>query len=93
MSSDDKIVHLADHREQPIGSTTEEFQRVVERGLAKAVGLSLRTIQRVWEVHRLQPHRIRTFKHSNDPASAAKIRRILETGTTSLDGQALQSGS
>ncbi|MGF7210809.1 hypothetical protein GGE65_005421 [Skermanella aerolata] len=35
MSSDDKIVHLADHREQPIGSTTEEFQRVVELVVAK----------------------------------------------------------
>jgi hypothetical protein len=34
------------------------------RAMAKAVGLSLRTVQRIWEAHRLQPHRIRTFKRS-----------------------------
>jgi hypothetical protein len=31
------------------------------RAMAAAVGLSLRTIQRIWEAHRLQPHRLRTF--------------------------------
>ena len=31
-------------------------------GMAKAVGLSLRAVQRIWEANRLQPHRIRTFK-------------------------------
>lgn len=47
------------------------------RAMAKAVGLSLRTIQRIWEAHRLQPHRIRTFKRSNDPAFAAKVEDIV----------------
>jgi Homeodomain-like domain len=32
------------------------------RAMAKAVGVSLRAVQRLWEAHRLQPHRIRTFK-------------------------------
>ena len=41
--------------------------------MAKAVGLSLRTVQRIWEAHRLQPHRIRTFNRSNDPAFAEKV--------------------
>ena len=36
------------------------------RAMAEAVGLSLRTVQRIWEAHRLQPHRVRTFKRSND---------------------------
>ena len=31
------------------------------RAMAKAMGLSLRTIQRIWAAHKLQPHRIRTF--------------------------------
>jgi len=44
------------------------------RAMAKAVGLSLRTIQRIWEAHRLQPHRIRTFKRSNDPEFAEKVK-------------------
>ena len=32
------------------------------RAMAKAMGLSLRTIQRIWAAHGLQPHRIRTFQ-------------------------------
>ena len=47
------------------------------RAMAKAVGLSLRTIQRIWEKHRLQPHRLRTFKRSTDPAFAAKVEDIV----------------
>jgi hypothetical protein len=47
------------------------------RAMAKAVGLPLRTIQRIWEAHRLQPHRIRTFKRSNDPAFAEKVEDIV----------------
>ena len=34
-------------------------------------------MQRVWRAHGLAPHRIRTFKLSNDPAFAAKIRDIV----------------
>jgi len=45
--------------------------------MAKAVGLSLRTVQRIWEAHRLQPHRIRTFKRSNDPAFAEKVEDLV----------------
>src|SRR3954469_23477240 len=46
---------------EPPGETTHW----TGRAMAAAVGLSLRTIQRIWEAHRLQPHRLRTFKHSN----------------------------
>ena len=45
--------------------------------MAKAVGLSLRTVQRIWQAHHLQPHRIRTFKRSNDPAFAEKVEDIV----------------
>ena len=34
-------------------------------------------MRRIWQAHRLQPHRIRTFKRSNDPAFAAKLRDIV----------------
>ena len=37
------------------------------RAMAKAVGVSLRSVQRIWDAHRLQPHRLRMFKRSNDP--------------------------
>jgi transposase len=45
--------------------------------MAKAAGVSLSYVQRVWRSHGLQPHRIRTFKLSNDPAFAAKVRDIV----------------
>ncbi len=43
------------------------------RAMAKAVGISLRSVQRIWEAHRLQPHRVRTFKRSRDPQFTEKL--------------------
>ena len=45
--------------------------------MAKAVGISLRAVQCLWEKHRLQPHRIRTFKRSNDPDFAEKVEDVV----------------
>jgi transposase len=45
--------------------------------LAKAAGVSLRSVQRILEAHQLAPHRIRTFKLSNDPAFAEKLKDIV----------------
>jgi transposase len=47
------------------------------RAMAKAVGVSLRSVQRIWDAHHLQPHRLRTFKRSNDPAFAEKVEGIV----------------
>ena len=47
------------------------------RAMAKATGVSLSYVQRTWRSHGLQPHRIQTFKLSNDPAFAAKVRDIV----------------
>ena len=47
------------------------------RAMAKAMGLSLRTIQRIWAAHNLQPHRIRTFKRSTDPDFAARLDDVV----------------
>ena len=47
------------------------------RAMAKATGLSLRTVQRIWAAHRLQPHRIRSFKRSKDPDFIAKLEDIV----------------
>jgi len=47
------------------------------RAVAKATGISLRAVQRIWEAHRLQPHRLRTFKKSNDPAFAEKVEDVV----------------
>src|SRR3954464_5198340 len=37
------------------------------RAVAAAAGVSLRSVQRIWAAHKLQPHRARTFKRSRDP--------------------------
>ncbi len=45
--------------------------------MAKAAGISLGSVQRIWAAHRLQPHRMRTFKRSTDPAFAEKVEDIV----------------
>src|SRR5271165_7591877 len=47
------------------------------RAMAKAAGISLRSVQRIWAAHGLQPHRVRGFKLSQDPAFAAKLRDVV----------------
>ena len=75
---------------QPLPTTT--VQRVVDltlgpppgeathwtgRMLAKAAGVSLRSVQRILEAHQLAPHRIRTFKLSTDPKFAEKFKDVV----------------
>ena len=43
------------------------------RSMAKAVGVSKATVQRVWAAHGLKPHLTRTFKLSNDPHFEEKL--------------------
>ena len=47
------------------------------RAMAKAVGISRASVQRIWRAHGLQPHRWKTFKLSRDPAFATKLRDIV----------------
>jgi hypothetical protein len=47
------------------------------RSMAKAMDLSLSTIQRIWKAWDLAPQRIRTFKRSRDPAFADKLVDIV----------------
>src|SRR5450631_622606 len=58
---------------EPPGETTHW----TGRAMAKVTGVSLSYVQRVWRSHGLQPHRICTFKLSNDPQFAAKVRDIV----------------
>ena len=57
----------------PPGETTHWTGRM----LAKAAGVSLRSVQRILQAHRLAPHRIQTFKLSKDPRFAEKLRDIV----------------
>jgi len=66
-----RVVDLA------LGPPPGEATHWTGRELAKAVGVSLRSVQRILEAHRLAPHRVRTFKLSNDPEFAKKLRDIV----------------
>jgi Homeodomain-like domain len=58
---------------EPPGEATHWTGRM----MAKAVGVSLRSVQRIWAAHKLQPHRLRTFKRSRDPDFLAKLEAIV----------------
>src|SRR5690242_2106903 len=47
------------------------------RAMAEAAGISLSSVQRIWAAHKLQPHRVRSFKRSRDPAFLAKLAAIV----------------
>lgn len=65
------VVHKTT-QEKPEGATHWST-----RTMAKAVGVSKATVQRVWAAHGLKPHLIRTFKLSNDPHFAEKLRDVV----------------
>ena len=47
------------------------------RKLAKAVGLSHSSVQRIWAAHGLKPHLTRSFKLSNEPEFCEKVQDIV----------------
>lgn len=47
------------------------------RTMAAEAGVSASTIGRIWRAHGLKPHRIKTFKLSNDPCFAEKLDDIV----------------
>jgi transposase len=47
------------------------------RTLAPVVGVSPKTIHRVWQAHGLTPHRTRTFKLSRDPQFVEKLTDVV----------------
>lgn len=67
----ERILHKTLH-EKPPGATHWST-----RSMAQAVGVSHVTVHRVWKAHRLQPHRVRTFKVSRDPKFTDKVRDIV----------------
>ena len=58
---------------EPPGEATHWTGRM----MAEAAGISLRSVQRIWAAHKLQPHRLRTFKRSRDPDFVAKLDAIV----------------
>ena len=45
--------------------------------MARHIGISVSSVQRIWRKHGLQPHRVHQFKLSNDPRFAAKVLDIV----------------
>jgi transposase len=63
----EEIVRLTQH-EKPAGATHWSC-----RSMAKAVGVSPATVQRIWSGRGLKPHLVKTFKLSNDPLFEEKL--------------------
>jgi len=61
------IVHATLH-EKPAGETHWSC-----RSMAKAQGVSPATVQRIWSARELKPHRVKTFKLSNDKRFEEKL--------------------
>jgi len=59
-------------RETPAGATHWST-----RSLAKVTGVSPSTVGRIWRAHGLKPHRVQTFKLSNDPRFAEKLEDVV----------------
>ncbi|MBR1164753.1 hypothetical protein AB7M49_003762 [Bradyrhizobium elkanii] len=47
------------------------------RRMARASGLSVSTVQRIWRTFSLQPRRLETFKLSNNLDFVAKVRGVV----------------
>ena len=47
------------------------------RGMARASGISVSSVQRIWRAFGLQPHRAETFKLSTDPLFVEKVRDVV----------------
>ena len=56
------------------GEPPSETTHWTAAAMSKAAAISISSVQRIWRGHGLQPHRVRQFKLSTDPAFAAKLR-------------------
>jgi transposase len=63
--------------EATMKSTPKDATHWSVRAMAAAQKVSSATVQRIWKKHKLQPHRVESFKFSNDPQFAAKVRDIV----------------
>jgi hypothetical protein len=60
-----------------LGDPSGETTHWTGASMAKASGLSVSSVQRIWRAHGLQPHRVRQFKLSNDPRFVDKLRDVV----------------
>jgi transposase len=67
----DRVVALT--LQEPPGETTHWTGAM----MAKAAGISVSSVQRIWRAHGLRPHKVEQFKLSNDPKFAIKLRDVV----------------
>jgi transposase len=70
-ASIERVVRMTLHEKPPAGTHWSG------RKLARAVGLSHRSVQRIWAAHGLKPHLTKTFKLSNDRQFNEKVQDIV----------------
>ena len=67
--------------EQVVGITLDEKPEGAThwstRSLAAHLGISASTVARIWRAHGLKPHRVQSFKLSNDPRFVEKLEDIV----------------
>jgi len=56
-----------------LGAPAHQLGAHAGAGGGQDVGVSHSTVQRIWQAHDLEPHRVETFKFSTDPEAAEKI--------------------
>jgi transposase len=66
-----RVVEMTLHGKPPAGTHWSA------RKLAKAVGLSHTSVQRIWAAHGLKPHLTKTFKLSNDKRFVEKVTDVV----------------
>lgn len=66
-----RVVEMTLH-ETPPGATHWSVRR-----MARAVGISHTSVQRIWNAHGLKPHLVKTFKLSNDKHFVEKVTDIV----------------
>ena len=63
--------------EKTLHETPPEATHWTGRAMTKTMGLALSTVQKIWRVHGLAPHRVRQFKLSNDVAFVDKLQDVV----------------
>ena len=58
-------------------TTPENATHWSQRLMAEKAGISMSTVGRIWKSHGLKPHRVSTFKLSNDKEFAEKLEAIV----------------
>jgi transposase len=76
-----KPTYTADKIEEVINATLQERPKGVThwscRTMAEREGVSKATVNRIWQSHGLQPHRVKGFKLSRDPKFLEKLTDVV----------------